>query len=152
MPDKSKALVIPGEISISYKYSAGLAGTRFLNELKDNAKFMATRCKKCGYTMMPPRIFCEDCFVDDVEWIEVSKTGKIVTFAVSYMSTDGKRLKDPWMLAVVKIDGTDGGLLVRLEEVKPDDVKIGMNVEAVLIPKNERKGMITDIKYFKPSK
>lgn len=147
-----KPITIPAEINIPYNYSAGVAGSKFLGMLKDSGKFMATKCKKCGYIMMPPRIFCEDCFVDDVDWIEVGSTGVIKTFAVSYLSTDGKRMKDPWMLAIVKIDKTDGGLVVRLGEVKPDDVKMGMKVEAVLKPKEERVGSILDIKYFKPLK
>jgi len=147
-----KPLTISAEIQVPYNYAVGLAGSRFLTELRDNGKFMATKCNKCGYVMMPPRIFCEECFVDDVEWVEVSSKGVIQTFAVSYMSPDGKRLKDPWMLAIVKLDKSDGGLVVRLGEVNPDDVKIGMKVEAVLKPENQRVGSILDIQYFRPVK
>jgi len=35
--------------------------------------------------------------------------------------------------------------------VKPDDVKIGMKVEAVLKPKNQREGSVLDIQYFRPA-
>ncbi len=152
MNKEVKPLTISAEIQVPYVFSVGLAGSKFLTELRDNGKFMATRCKKCGYTMMPPRIFCEECFIDDVEWVEVSDKGTIQTFAVSYFSTDGKRMKDPWMLAIVKLDKSDGGLMVRLDEVKPNDVKIGMKVEAVLKPKNQRVGSILDIQYFRPVK
>jgi hypothetical protein len=37
-----------------------------------------------------------------------------------------------------------------LGEVDPDAVEIGMKVEAVWKPEEERTGSITDIKYFKP--
>ena len=147
-----KPITIPAEIQVPYNFSVGLAGSKFLTELRDNGKFMATKCNKCGYTMMPPRIFCEECFEDDVEWVEASNKGAIQTFAVSYFSTEGKRMKDPWMLAIVKLDKSDGGLMVRLDEVKPNDVKIGMKVEAVLKPKNQRVGSILDIQYFRPIK
>jgi len=147
-----KPIMVPAEIQVPYNYSVGIAGSRFLTELRDNGKFMATKCKKCGYVMMPPRSFCEDCFIDDVEWVEASSKGVIQTFAVSYMSSDGKRIKEPWMLAIVKLDKSDGGLVVRLDEVKPDDVKIGMRVEAVLKPKNQRVGSVLDIQYFRPIK
>ena len=152
MSKEVKPITITAEIQVPYKFSVGLAGSKFLAELRDNGKFMATKCNKCGYTMMPPRLFCEECFIDDVEWVEASSKGVIQTFAVSYMSTDGKRLKDPWMLAIVKLDKSDGGLMVRLDEVKPNDVKIGMKVEAVLKPKNQRVGSILDIQYFRPIK
>ena len=150
MNNNVKPMMTEGEISIPYNYSIGVAGSRFFTELRDNGKFVATKCKKCGYVMVPPRIFCEECFTDDVEWVEVSDSGVIQTFAVSYMSTGGKRLKEPWMLAIVKLDKSDGGLFVCLDEVKSDDVKIGMRVKAVLKPKEQREGIINDIKYFKP--
>ncbi len=53
---------------------------------------------------------------------------------------------------VVELDGaTKGmGLLHLLGEVKPADVKIGMKVRAVWKPARERKGDITDIRYFRP--
>jgi uncharacterized OB-fold protein len=53
---------------------------------------------------------------------------------------------------MVKIDHTDGGLVHYLGDVKPDEVYIGMPVEAVFKPKKQRKGSILDIKYFKPKK
>ena len=34
--------------------------------------------------------------------------------------------------------------------VKPEQAQIGMRVKAVLKPKNERIGAITDIKHFEP--
>ena len=37
-----------------------------------------------------------------------------------------------------------------LGEVEPDEVKIGMKVQAVWKPAKERVGAITDILYFKP--
>ena len=52
------------------------------------------------------------------------------------------------------IDGASPlhGILHKLGEVKPEDVKIGMKVKAVWKPAKEREGAITDIKYFKPIK
>jgi len=40
----------------------------------------------------------------------------------------------------------------RLGEVDPKEVKIGMRVQAVWKPAEERVGAITDINYFKPRK
>jgi hypothetical protein len=34
--------------------------------------------------------------------------------------------------------------------VKPDDVRVGMEVEAVWKPDGEREGSILDIRYFRP--
>ena len=56
----------------------------------------------------------------------------------------------PSLPAVIAIDGSDGGFLHVLGEVAPDDVSIGMAVEAVWKPVGERTGSILDIAYFRP--
>jgi uncharacterized OB-fold protein len=61
-------------------------------------------------------------------------------------------LDDPQIPAVIDIDGTrpSVGIMHMLGEVKPDEVEIGMKVQAVWKPAGEREGSILDIKYFKP--
>jgi uncharacterized OB-fold protein len=54
------------------------------------------------------------------------------------------------IMAMVRLDGTDGGVVHYLGGVKPDQVYIGMRVKAILKPKKERVGAITDIKNFSP--
>jgi uncharacterized OB-fold protein len=52
---------------------------------------------------------------------------------------------------VIRLDGTsEGGFLHLLGEVAPDDVRAGMEVEAVWKPAGERAGSILDILYFRP--
>ena len=148
MAKKKAGLTIDGQIQIDYKWSVGKAGERFFTELRDNKKIMGTRCRQCGRVLVPPRIFCEECFVDDMEWVLLPSTGRLVTFGDCYFSTTGEQLKDPWMLGIVKIDGADGGLLHYLDECRPEDLKIGMPMEIVF--KEEREGNIFDIQYFRP--
>ena len=57
----------------------------------------------------------------------------------------------PELPAVIRLDGaSQGGFLHKLGEVAPDDVAIGMAVEAVWRPLEERTGSILDIAYFRP--
>ncbi|MCH8961894.1 MAG: hypothetical protein IH820_11380, partial [Bacteroidetes bacterium] len=55
--------------------------------------------------------------------------------------------------AVIELDGASEGMgiLHMLAEVDPDNVFLGMAVEAVWKPEVERRGAITDILYFRPS-
>ena len=150
MGKKRPEMTIKGEIQINYNWSVGKAGERFFTELKDSKRIMGARCRKCSRVLVPPRIFCEECFVDDMEWVEVEPRGTLVTFGDSYFSTDGKRLKEPWILGIVKLNGSDGGLIHFIGEAKAEDLKIGMPMEAIF--KEERDGNILDIKYFRPVK
>lgn len=148
--EKSQTIKISGSIEIGYEWSAGVAGSRFFQELRDNKRIMGTRCPKCSRVLVPPRIFCEECFVDTEEWVEVSSQGELLTFGESYLGTDGSKLQEPWILGIIKLDGADGGLIHYLGEAKPEELKIGIRMEAVFNEK--RNGNILDIKYFKPSK
>jgi len=147
---KQDLFTYDGQIQINYRWSVGQAGERFFTELRDHKRIMGARCRKCSRILVPPRIFCEECFVQDMEWVEVEPKGTLVTFGDSYFSTDGKRLKDPWMLGIVRFNGSDGGLIHYIGEARPENLKIGMPMEVVFNEK--REGNIFDIKYFRPAK
>ena len=146
--DEAKAW--PGEIPITSRYTVGLAGERFFREIKDNARFLGTRCQGCGITYVPPRLYCERCFAKLDDWVEVKPTGTVHTYTVLHLALDGSPLEELEILAFIVFDGSDGGLVHRLGEVAPDEVEIGMRVEAVFKPKAERKGSMLDIEYFRP--
>ena len=46
----------PGDIPVRHLYTAGLAGERFLREIKDHGRFLGSRCETCAYTYVPPSI------------------------------------------------------------------------------------------------
>ncbi len=150
MENQSQPIKLQGSIEISYEWSAGIAGSRFFQEIRDNKRIMGTKCPKCSRVLVPPRIFCEECFIDVEEWVEVSPKGELVTFGESYLGTDGSKLKEPWILGIIRLDGADGGLIHYIGEARPEELKIGMSMEAVF--NEERNGNILDIKYFRPSK
>lgn len=134
-----------------FAWSAGIAMSRFLDELK-NGRIAATQCMKCKRIIVPPRIYCEKCFKPTDGWTYVKDTGVINTFSVSFLAADASRLKEPIIVAVINLDGASEGMGIihRLEEVKDwKKIKIGMKVKAVWKPPKERIGAITDIAYFK---
>lgn len=146
MSNTEPGITIDGRVDVEYHWSAGIAGSRFFTELRDNGKIMGTKCPECKRVLVPPRIFCEECFVDTDEWVEVSTSGEILTFAESYFGLQGQRLEEPWYIGIIKLDGADGGLFHRI--VKGEgEIEIGGRVEAVLA--DDRKGHIMDIVNFK---
>ncbi|MFQ5711427.1 MAG: Zn-ribbon domain-containing OB-fold protein [Candidatus Geothermarchaeales archaeon] len=134
-----------------YGWAAGVAISRYLNELK-NGRIIGRKCNKCGRVVVPPRMFCEWCFKPTDGWVYLKDTGKVNTYAISYIAADTTRIKEPIIPAVIEIDGASKGMGIfhLLGEVDPKNVKIGMRVRAQWKPPGERTGAITDIKYFKP--
>ncbi|MFQ6015423.1 MAG: Zn-ribbon domain-containing OB-fold protein [Anaerolineae bacterium] len=134
-----------------YAWDAGVAIGRYLAGLKEG-KIIGQRCRQCRRVVVPPRGFCEWCFRAVDEWVELQDTGTVNTYSLCYVTWDMRRVKEPEIPAVIEIDGASKGMGImhRLGEVKPDEVKIGMKVKAVWKPADERTGAITDIEYFKP--
>ena len=139
-----------GDIPITSRYTVGIAGERFFREIKDHGRFLGSRCAACGLIYVPPTMFCERCFAELDDWVEVASTGTVFTYTVLHLDLYEQPLAEPDILAYVKLDGSDGGLVHRLGEVGPDQVDIGMRVEAVWKPSAEREGSILDIEYFRP--
>lgn len=139
-----------GDIPVYGQYTFGIAGERFFRDIKDKGRIMGAKCAACNLVYVPPRIYCERCFGELAEWLEIPNRGVVHTFTVAHADLDGNRLKEPIVVALVKFDGVYGGLVHRLGEVEPDKVTIGMAVEMMLKPKAERTGSILDINYFRP--
>ena len=150
--ESGEVIITNFEADLEYAWAEGVANSRFLEELK-RGKIIARKCNKCERIMVPPRMFCEDCFRDTDEWIYVKDTGVINTYSIAHVSTDASRLKTPLYVAVINIDGATPlmGFLHLLGEVQSaSSLKVGMKVKAVWKEEAERTGSILDIKYFKP--
>ena len=148
---QGKYLELVQKVEPRYSWAAGVAVSRFLNELKDG-RIIGRRCSKCARTLVPPRMYCEQCFRPTDEWAYVKDTGMINTYSISHVAADASRLKEPLLVAVVELDGASPGMgiLHTLGEVEPSRVRVGMKVQAVWKPVAEREGAITDIRYFRP--
>lgn len=140
---------------LDYSVSVGDVYTRFYEGLKEK-KILANKCAQCNRVYVPPRPFCDICFVEPLEWIEVNPTGIIQTYTITYFKFEN--LPDPpYVTAVIKIDNSAtslmhfiGGIQYNEPNELSEKVKIGMRVEPVW--SDERTGDILDIKYFRPSK
>jgi len=137
-----------GDLPVTSRYTFGLAGERFFRAIKDEGKVLGAHCPKCDRTYVPATVFCERCLGELDEWVEVGTVGEVHTFTLLYENYDGSPRETPEVVAFVKLG--DGGLVHRLGEVAPDEVEIGMTVEAVFKPAAEREGGILDIVHFRP--
>jgi acetyl-CoA C-acetyltransferase len=141
---------VDDRLDVEYEWDPGEAIGTFLGGLREG-RISATHCSLCGRTLVPPRAFCEQCFRPTDGWVDVETTGVVETFSICHVTWDMQPLEPPEIPAVIRIDGSsNGGFLHKLAEVPPDDVRIGMEVEAVWRPEQERTGSILDISHFRP--
>jgi uncharacterized OB-fold protein len=146
--DPNAPITWMGDLPVTNRYTYGVAGEKFFRALKDDGRVLGTHCPHCDRTYVPAAIFCERCLNKLDEWVDVGTIGDIVTFTFLHVALDGTRLDKPEIIAFVRLG--DGGLIHHLGEIEPEQVEIGLMVEAVFQPKSKRTGSILDIKYFKP--
>ena len=134
-----------------YAWSAGEAMSRFLEELQ-RGRFVARTCVGCRRVLFPPRMFCERCFRPTDAWTTIRDTGTIETFSVSYLDRDARRIRDPILVGVVSLDGASPGMgmMHYFGEMTPQQIHIGMRVQAAWRPPEERRGSVLDVAYFRP--
>lgn len=138
-------------VEARYAWDTGVAISTYLRGLNEG-KILARYCRKCRRTLVPPRMFCEQDFRPTDRWVEVQDTGRVNTFSICYVRWDMEPLKVPEIPAVIEIDGASPGIgfMHKLGEVDPDRVSVGMEVEAVWKPPDDREGSILDIRHFRP--
>ncbi|MBM3132950.1 MAG: Zn-ribbon domain-containing OB-fold protein, partial [Chloroflexi bacterium] len=131
-------------------YSAGDVGSRFLIELRNNARIMGMRCPVCNRVYVPARSVCKDCFGQLKEWVEVSDKGTLLTYAIDNVAKPIQPTGTPIIYGIVQLDGADNGFVHMLGGVDAEQIRVGMRVQAVFKPREERTASILDIKHFKP--
>ena len=153
-----KVLFVHDELKADFAWDTGVAIGAYLAGLKRGV-ILGSYCSHCRKVVVPPRTVCEWCFKPMQEYVPVKDTGVVNTFSLCYVTWDVKRIKEPEIPAVIMLDGASelsetsvimGGIMHKLGEVEEKTVKIGMRVQAVWKPEDEREGAITDILYFKP--
>lgn len=156
---REEFLAVRSEVRLPWKECAGQYLTKFLMELRDNAKIIGNRCPQCGRISLPPNIVCGWCKIrieDKPEnWVELSDNGTVGIFLeITDRDTEpltGELLGLPNPGAQILLDGGDENCFLYhiLEELDISKVHRGMRVQAVWKPREERRGMLSDIRFFR---
>jgi uncharacterized OB-fold protein len=139
-----------GEAEQPFRYSVGKWGSQFLQELRDQKKFLGIRCPRCKKVYVPPRQVCGPCFQRMEELVELSDQGTLVAFTIirfPFIDPEtGVTRPVPYGYGLIQLDGCDNTFQHYINIKDESKVKIGSRVRAVF---NEtRKGNLLDIKYF----
>lgn len=84
-------------------------------------------------------------------FVELPDKGIVTTFAIINIPFAGQRIKPPYVAAYVLLDGADIPFLHLIQEIEASEVRMGMRVEAVWKPVEERDFGIDNIEYFRPT-
>jgi uncharacterized OB-fold protein len=143
-------LTLRHTLASSYAWDAGLAIGGYLDAMVAG-KILGRSCRSCERVLVPPRMFCEQCFRPTDAWVGLPSAGTVAAFSVCRVAWDLAPLVEPEMPAVIELGrAIDARLLHRLGGVDPADVSVGMAVQAVWKPASERVGSVLDIAHWCP--
>ena len=148
MSDDVTGIVVP--IQLSYRYTPGLAASRFLRHIAEG-NYVGQRCPSCKKVYVPPRGSCPTCGVPTDEEVELKQTGTITAFCIVNIPFAGQAVECPYVSATIQLDGADIGFYHLIQEIPADQIRIGMRVEAVWKPREEWGPTTESIAYFKPA-
>ena len=137
---------IPGELSVSFRYTPGVGNTAFFEALRDRGVFLGSRCDACGFTYLPARLFCERCLAELEPTSSVARRESSCRGRSPAWTSTTVRSTEPVTYGLVRLDGADTVLLHRLIDWRrPGDrrcVSRGAGTRA--------DGSILDIEGFAP--
>ena len=147
MAAELKSITTP--IRLEYDYTAGAATTRFLRGIAQG-KLIGQRCGECKRVYVPSRGACARCAVATEEPVEVAHQGTVTSYSIVRIRSDNIKFDPPYAMVQVLLDGADIPFAHVLQDCPLEDVRMGMRVEAVWVPKEELGPTMASIRYFRP--
>ena len=105
---------------------------KFYDFLKEG-KLTTTKCKDCGTVHWPPSKICPECISDNLEWVDMPKTGKVYSYTSAYSGLPPE-LVDKAPLVYALIDFDNGiRILSGVVGAKPEQMATGLEVEMIVV-------------------
>lgn len=149
--DTSDCFVMPGKMALPNQYFAGRVGSKFIISLRDARKILGVKCPQCDMVYVPPREYCDkDLTCLTGHWVEVGNEGVVTNYTVVRYYDRHLPRKPPYILGLIRLDGSDTPITHIIEGIDPGQLTIGMKVKAVFA--DQTTNTILDINHFEPLK
>jgi uncharacterized OB-fold protein len=143
---------LPYRLELEYEHAYGPYYGTLFDELATSRRIMAVKCPSCERALVPPREYCDVCFVRTGEWVDVADTGVIKAFSVIHLEFVGQVREPPYIYAEIVLDGAATRLIHTIGGIDPQEarrtLKPGARVRAVWKEGTEPTGSLEDIDHF----
>lgn len=128
-------------ISLDYAIRISPVSQQFGEHMQEG-RIVGHKCPKCGLVYVPPKGFCPICVVETTvaDAVEVADRGCVTSWTVlTPIQYHGQKERDDYALASILLDGASGTVgQQRLLDVPLERIRMGMRVEAVWAPDDQR--------------
>jgi uncharacterized OB-fold protein len=146
--DPVTMLISPSSLAV--EHTASRPESIFLRALKEGT-LLGARSGDNGKVYFPPREADPATGKELDQFVQLPDTGTITTFAIINIPFAGQKIKPPYVAAYILLDGADIPFLHLVTEIDAADVRMGMRVQAVWKPLEERDFGIDTIDFFRPT-
>ena len=146
--------VIQGEWHVRYRYSIGKVAGKFFEGLKQK-KILATHCRTCDLSFLPPRAYCERSFEPCDSWVEAGQEGVIEASTIVTAAFENLP-PPPYAIAYVRLDGVNTAIInfvrdLDLSDVEQASERIKPGARVRVRFKDSPEGRVTDFHYVLPA-
>lgn len=134
---------------LDYTFTAGDASSRFLRAITE--KRIVGQRAPGGRVYVPPRGADPELGRPTPEEVEVAQVGTVTSYCVVNLQFYGSVMEIPYVSALILLDGADLSIMHLIQECRPDEVRIGMRVEAVWRDDAEVEPTLESIRWFRPT-
>ncbi len=138
-------------LRMEYLASSGRHMGAYLRAMKQK-RIIGERCPTTGQVFVPPRGATPTSGLPTTELVEVADRGYVESFCVTRVPIPGRDdLELPYVSAWIVLDGANVGFIGLVTGIAPDDVKLGLRVEAVWRPDAELTESANNISSWIPT-
>jgi uncharacterized OB-fold protein len=99
----------------------------FVERLRQG-KVSGTRCKTCGIPFFPPRADCSECLSSEMDWFDVTGTGKLIAHSTLSYAPTGFEQDLPYTVALARFSGNTQIFGRLCKTIKPEETSVGMEL------------------------
>jgi len=125
--------------------------SRYWREIPRRTRLEGQKCRACGSINYPPRARCLKCGSYSLEEYKLPERGTLISFTIIRNPPLGFEHYAPYALGLIELeDGTR--ITAQMTDIEPNDLRIGMPVEAVFrkISEDGDAGIIRYAIKFRP--
>lgn len=141
-------------LRLDYEHAYGPYYGTLFDGVATSRRIQGVRCPSCERVLVPPREYCDACYVRTGEWVDVADTGTIKAFSIIHLEFVGQVREPPYVYAEIVLDGSATRLIHTVGGIDAEEAKerlgIGTKVKAVWKEGGEPSGSLEDISHFEP--
>lgn len=94
----------------------------------DQKKLMGGKCLNCGKVHLPPRPICNECLSTQFEWVELPRTGKLLTYTIIHVAPTQFQNMAPYAVGIIQL-GNGINIPGIIRNTPLNDIRVGMKLK-----------------------